>query len=150
MPTAPLPPPPPTIPIITPPPFPISRSRGARPDTRPTIEFPAELGKLIERDAKLVKELGWVKFVKGRRGVGDLTEMENLRHPARRLLRHYKFSGVPVTLTDKSWGEDKLREALQRGPHPSAVLHSKFLFNEFVSMINLDQWVVLPYSVTKT
>ena len=124
-------------------------SRVVRSDTRPTIEFSAELGELIFRDSKLVEELGWEKFVKRRRGVGDLTEMENLRHPARRLLRQYRFTGVPVKLTDEDWGEEKIREALQRGPHPSAMLHNKFLFNEFISMIHLDQWVVLPYSVAK-
>jgi len=94
---APLPLPPP---LITPPitPRPLPRSRRARLDTRPTVEFYAELGELIERDAKLVEDLGWDKFVRGRRGVGDLTEMENVQHPARRLLRRYKFSDVPVKL----------------------------------------------------
>ena len=72
-----------------------------------------------------------------------------LDHPARRLLRQYKFSGVPVKLKEADWSDKKIRDALQRGPHPSAKLHSKFLFNEFVNMINLEQWVVLPFSVAK-
>ena len=104
---------------------------------------------MIDRDVHLLKELGWEAFVQSRRGVGDLTEMTGLRHPARRLLRQYRFAGVPVKLTEGSWGGDKIREALQRGPHPSALLHSNFLMKEFISMIGLDQWVILPYSVAK-
>ena len=37
-------------------------------DTRPAAEVPADLGKLIQRDVKLVEELGWEDFVKRRRG----------------------------------------------------------------------------------
>ena len=91
--------------------------------------------------------MGWYEFVKTRRGKGDLTEVNSLKHPARRILRQYKFSGVPVKLKEEGWSEQRIREALLRGPHPSAKLHSKFLYNEFVNMINLEQWVVLPYSV---
>ena len=58
----------------------------------------AELGKLIDQDVELVKELGWKGFVKRRRGRGDLTEMIGVNHPARNLLRGYAMRGVPVKM----------------------------------------------------
>ena len=39
--------------------------------------------------------------------------------------------------------------ALKRGPHQSATEHAPFLREEFASMVEKGQWVVLPYSVAK-
>ena len=39
--------------------------------------------------------------------------------------------------------------ALKRGPHRSAMEHTLFLWEEFASMIETGQWVVLPFSVAK-
>ena len=119
-------------------------------DTRPSVGVPPELGKLIERDSRLVQELGWEEFVRRRRQRGDLTEMENVDHPARSLLRRYHARGVPVVTHEGRWSEEKLRQAVKRGPHPSANLHLEFLFTEFLQMINNKQWVILPYSVAKS
>ena len=66
----------------------------------------AELGELIARDVGLVTQLGWEEFVKRRRGRGDLTEMQGVKHPARRLLRGYAFRGVPVQMMDKRWDKN--------------------------------------------
>ena len=44
-----------------------------------------KLGKYIARDAKLVARMGWEAFINGRRGRGDLTNLEKVHHPARRL-----------------------------------------------------------------
>jgi len=42
---------------------------------------------VLERNARLVKEIGWDEFGRYRRGLEDMTEMEGVEHPARRLLR---------------------------------------------------------------
>ena len=92
----------PTTPIPTPKPIAPTKRRTTK-DTRPAAEVPADLGKLIQRDVKLVEELGWEEFVKRRRGRGDLTEMIGVEHPARRILRRYAMKGVPVKMHTKDW-----------------------------------------------
>ena len=72
-----------------------------------------------------------------------------MKHPARRLLRQYKHRGAPVVLMSGSWTEGERQAALKRGPHRSATEHTLFLREEFSSMIEKGQWVVLPYSVAK-
>ena len=94
---------------------------------------------MIERDVKLVRELGWERFVKKRRQRGDLTKMEQVNHPARSLLRRYESRGVPVVTHEGNWSKEKLWQAVTRGPHPSAKLHLEFLFTEFLQMINNKQ-----------
>lgn len=44
-----------------------------RGDIRPDVQVPDDLGKSIDRDTELVREQGWLKFVAGRRGRGDMT-----------------------------------------------------------------------------
>ena len=65
-----------------------------------------DLGECISRDAADVLHSGWEEFVWRRQGRGDFTGLGNLRHPARRLLRQYKFRGAPVVLAGKEWTED--------------------------------------------
>ena len=72
-----------------------------------------------------------------------------MRHPARRLLRQYKFRGAPFVLAGKEWTEDQRLAALQQGPHKSALEQTPFLRREFASMVAKGQWVVLPYPVAK-
>ena len=40
------------------------------------IEIPNELGKCIDRDALLVKDLGWEGFLQERQGRGYFTDLE--------------------------------------------------------------------------
>ena len=54
-----------------------------------------------------------------------------------------------MVLASESWTEGERQAALKRGPHRSATEHNLFLCNEFSSMIEKGQWVVLPYSVAK-
>ena len=54
-----------------------------------------------------------------------------------------------MVLTSGSWTEGERQAALKRGPHRSATEHNFFLREEFASMIEKGQWVVLPYSVAK-
>ncbi len=108
--------------------------------------MPDELGKYILRDTELVCALGWKSFVEQRRGRGDLSSMDKVRHPARRLLRQYKSRGVPVVMSTAPWSPGRIQAALQRGPHKSAIEHSEFLRSEFANMVQKNQWVVLPFS----
>ena len=109
--------------------------------------FPDDLGECISRDAAAVSHLGWEELFQRRRGRGDFAGLGNLRHPARRLLRQYKFRGAPVVLARKEWTKDHHLAALQRGPHKSALEQTPFLRWDFASMVAKGQWVVLPYSV---
>ena len=72
--------------------------------------------------------------------------MDNVPHPARRLLRHYKHCGAPVKFSTPPWTRHQLQRALSRGPHKSAHEYQDYLAEEFVDMINKGQWVVLPFS----
>ena len=98
---------------------------------------------------KLLNELGWKKFVQSRRRRGDLADLSNLQHSAKGLLQHYKSHGAPVKVTTKPWSQRRLRTAIERGPHKSCHEHLEFLEEEFIDMINKQQWVVLPYHVAK-
>ena len=71
-----------------------------------------------------------------------------MHHPARQLLRQYKFRGAPVVLAGKEWTEDQRLAALKRGPHKSGLEQTPFLRREFASMVKKGQWVVLPYLVS--
>ena len=97
----------------------------------------------------MLKRVGWENFVKARRQSGDISDLNNVeRHPARRLLAHYKHRGVPVKLSTPRWGRSKLRAALARGAHQSCNAHLDFLNKEFVDMIHKGQWVVLPATMS--
>ena len=107
--------------------------------------LPAELGKCIANDVELLRRVGWSKFVRQKRGVGDLGSLE-FDHPARRLLRHYKYHGAPVKFSTAKWSRRRIKRALHRGPHKSCFQFLEFLQEEFVDMIKKDQWVILPFS----
>ena len=112
-------------------------------------QLPPELGKYIERDVNLLKQLGWKKFVRQRRPTRDLGPMDNIHHPAKRLLQHYRNHGAPVKLTTKPWSRERVKQSLKRGAHKSCFDYLDFLEEEFIDMINKDQWVILPYKVVK-
>ena len=60
--------------------------------------LPLELGKYVERDVTLLQQLGWTKFVQMRRGRGDMGSL-NFNHPAKHILTHYKYHGVPMKVS---------------------------------------------------
>ncbi|KAL3822497.1 hypothetical protein ACHAXA_002515 [Cyclostephanos tholiformis] len=76
----------------------------------------------------------------------DFSALDNVPHPARRLLRHYKHCGAPVKFSTPPWTRHQLQRALSRGPHKSAHEYQDYLAEEFSDMINKGQWVVLPFS----
>ena len=110
---------------------------------------PVELGELIQRDVELLSQLGWQKFVKQRRGDGDIASLNNINHPARRLLLNYKHRGAPVKFSTAPWTPKCINQAIKRGPHRSCIEYTDFLAEEFVDMIQKGQWVILPASVAK-
>lgn len=111
--------------------------------------MPPELGKYIERDVKLINTLGWREFVRQRRPTSDLGPMHSINHPAKRLLQHYRKHGAPVKFSTKPWPRQRIEQSLRRGAHKSCFEYLEFLEEEFIDMINKDQWVILPYSVVK-
>lgn len=107
-------------------------------------QLPADLGKCVERDVSVLREMGWEGFVKSKRGRGDIGGMK-FDHPAKRLLQQYKLNGAPVKLHTKEWSKERVNRAMVRGPHKSCYEHLQFLQEEFVEMIDKKQWVILPY-----
>jgi len=88
--------------------------------------------------------MGWTAFVKHRRQRSDFASLDNINHPARRLLKFYKARGAPVKLSTAAWSRERVDEALERGPHKSCDDYHEFLGEEFADMIQKGQWVVLP------
>lgn len=115
----------------------------------PSTQLPAELGEYIARDVELLRRGGWKELVASRRGRGDFTSLNNVQHPAQRLLRHYKHRGAPVKFSTPPWPRSKIEYALKRGPHKSCEDYLDFLNQEFIEMVARGQWVVLPYSAVK-
>ena len=96
-------------------------SRIPRPNQ---VQLPDNIGKYVARDAREVKRLGWTEFVRRQRGRGDFASLEDVKHPARGLLRQYKHRGAPVVLMSGSWTEGERQAALKRGKHRSANEHT--------------------------
>ena len=113
------------------------------------VEVSDDLGTYIRRDVKLLREQGWKKFVSARRQRGDFADVSTLPHPASRLLHHYKKHGAPVKFSTRPWKTYTLESALAKGPHRSCMEYIEFLHEEFIDMINKQQWVILPYSEAK-
>ena len=109
-------------------------------------KLPLDLGEYIERDVKLLQQLGWSSLVKRRRAGGDFSSLKNVQHPAKRLLNLYKNRGAPIKFSTRPWTRRQIKRALNRGPHKSCFEHLDFLKEEFVDMISKGQWLVLPAS----
>ena len=109
-----------------------------------------ELGELIRRDVELLRRGGWSALVRSRRARGDFASLDDVEHPARRLLMLYKHRGVPVKVSTAPWSRQRCLDALERGPHKSCAEHIEFLEEEFVDMIKKGQWVILPAAVAMT
>ena len=121
-------------------------SSSKRLNASPLDSLPEELGKLVKRDVELLQRLGWKAFVKHRRLRGDFASLDKVNHPAKRLLRHYKNHGAPVKFSTKPWSPGRIKRALARGPHKSCYEYLTFLQEEFIDMINKQQWIILPAS----
>jgi len=78
-----------------------------------------------------------------------LTEMEDVHHPSARILKYYRYQGVPAKNSCTAWTDKEVDSAMKRGAHKSTAQHAEFLVGEFYNMIKLNQWVLLTYSVAK-
>jgi hypothetical protein len=56
---------------------------------------------------------------------------------------------VPVKVTTQAWSPARIQQALSRGAHRSCRDYTEFLSQEFVEMIQKNQWTILPFSVVK-
>ena len=108
-----------------------------------------KLKSIIASDVISLQKLGWHKFVAQKRSYSDFSTLTSLNHTARRLLRHYKYSGVPAKMKSGPWSRQRLDDAVQRGAHQSCLHYLDFLEEEFLDMVAKGQWVILPYHVTR-
>ena len=112
-------------------------------------QLPDDIGKYVVRDAEEVTRLGWTEFVRRQQVRGYFASLADIRHPARSLVQQHKHRGAPVVLMSGSWTEGESFAAFKMGPYRSATEHTLFLREEFSSILEKGQWVVLPYSVAK-
>jgi hypothetical protein len=82
--------------------------------------------------------------VNQRRPTSNFSSLDNLPHPAQRLMRSYAHQGAPVKFATPPWTCQQLQRASKRGPYRSALQYIEFLCKDFVDMINKGQWMVLP------
>jgi hypothetical protein len=88
----------------------------------------------------------WEDFLESSRDPrGDLSpDVKQLPQRAAHLLDRLRLTGAPVVTKNEPWPLAKKIQALNRGPHASAINHVEFLRDEFVNMTDKGQWVVLP------
>jgi hypothetical protein len=77
-------------------------------------------------------------------GEGNFASLDNVTHPARRLLMHYKHRQAPVKFSTAPWTSDSINQAIERGPHRSCDEYIDFLEEKFVDMIQKGQWGYTP------
>lgn len=100
--------------------------------------------------AKCVRDLGWAEAIRQHRSPPDLTEdVGQLPHKAKRFLNYLRKQGAPVRMKTSPWHMSRLRAALRRGPHKSALEYLDFLDSEMAQMVGKGQWIVLPWEVVK-
>jgi hypothetical protein len=130
------------------------RQRTSKASTQPGQETVLDepdnrLSKYVNQmSGVLLREHGWNKVVQSRRQRGDFGKLR-IHHPARRFLQYLKKRGVPVILATPPWNQDRIQNALTRGPHKSAKDHSAFLHTEMADMVEKGQWIVLPFDQIK-
>ena len=108
-----------------------------------------KLGEYIVRDLNFLRQHGFEALVKRRQSNDWGNLRRTRRHPAHRLLKHYKHHGAPVILADSPWTLEELDHAIARGPHKSAYEYSAFLREDMAAMVEKGQWLVLPYSAVR-
>ena len=109
-------------------------------------KLPDDIGKYVACNAREVQRLRRTEFVRRRQGRGYFSSLADVKLLVRCFLRQYKHRGAPVVLMSGNWTEGERQAALKRGPHRSAMEHTILLREEFASMVEKGQWVVLPYS----
>jgi hypothetical protein len=106
-----------------------------------------DLDRLVQLSIKPYESTTtWEEFAaQYRNPTGDFhPDVKHLPHHAAHLLDTLRRSGATVGMKTEPWSRQRKDEALKRGSHQLALLHTDFLCNEFVDMIHKGQWVLLP------
>ena len=83
------------------------------------------------------------KFCQGKAREGELTNLERLDQPVRRLLQQYCHQGVVVMISGSYWKKEEQRRVLDRGSHKSTMADFPFLREKFSSVMGKGKWLVL-------
>ena len=109
-----------------------------------------ELGKMIIKNVVSAAQFPSIDaFFRHQQGRGNFTNLENIRHPAKRLLKHISSKGAPVLIKTSPWSAERTAAAISRGPHKSAHTYQEFLRDEMLDMATRAFWSVLPYEKVK-
>jgi hypothetical protein len=106
-----------------------------------------ELDRLVQKSIKAYESAStWGQFVAQCRDPkgGFHPEVKHLPHRAAHLLDTLPRSGATMGMKKEPWSRQRKDEALKRGLHQSAMLHTDLLCDEFVDMIHKGQSVILP------
>jgi hypothetical protein len=87
------------------------------------------LGTLVRKLTNaFTNAASWEDFIAEFRGPSYLaTKLDNIKHPAAKLLRLWRDHGVPAEMTSEPWSLDQKDACIQRGCHKSAKDHAAFL-----------------------
>lgn len=107
------------------------------------------ISKCAETDSNLFSTFGWEAFIKANRGRGDLHNVMPISHPAEELLVQLRDQVATVQFTTPDWPAGRILQALDQGPHRSAVHQEPFVMSKMAEMIAWNQWVVLPFRLIK-
>ena len=111
---------------------------------------PDALQAMADENARLLSRVGWRSLAKRRRGRSALSDdIGNLPHEAAGYLDYLRQLGAPVHSSAPPKSPSDLQEAVDRGPHPSAVDHQEFLWEESLEMCKRRHTMVLPFSAVK-
>lgn len=142
---------PPPPPLWQPLPQRLNHRPSATTYSQPSHDSFRRLGKHIKRLTQIFLSGGWEHLVHTVRGPSKLSnKIRNLPHPAAALLTQLLRAGAPAKHSGHPWSESQVRQAMERGCHQSAVLHSEFLYEELADMIEKGQWLVLPFKLVQT
>jgi hypothetical protein len=103
------------------------------------------MGKWAAEAAVRLAQLGWQRFVEGKRGDPHISPtVSAIPHKARRLLQHLRQRGAGVPVQTSPWTREQLAQATHRGSHTSAKDHVEFVCEEMLGFAHQGFWTVLP------
>jgi hypothetical protein len=111
---------------------------------------PGELGKLAQRNAQDLAQLGWFNFFHQQQHPTSIhPSIHTIPHPTAQYLSRLACAGAPTISTIRPWTLDQKDAAFRRGPHISAKEHSSFLMEDMYDYTSMRYWTVLPYSAVR-
>jgi hypothetical protein len=98
----------------------------------------------IDRDVRLLEDLGWDKFIQVRQGQSDLSAaVDTICHPAQDQLRHLRWHGAQAIMATAPWTSERLATTMAWGPHKSSLELADFLGEELAKFVLKGQWTSL-------